>query len=210
MSYSKEYLEELKTLHNKKTFGLNRNIPEIVHKIIKENNIKSFLDFGAGKGHTSATISQTYPEIDLHTFDPATFPNPLPKEVELTYSSDVLEHVEPDLIDETLNDLCARSTRYQYHLIACHPAKKALSDGRNAHLIIENPKWWKNRCFLFCYTSLRILCIGFIVFFYHINSLYNCFIDLRQNTQYSSFFTFLRTRDYSNGISFFDFYFCRH
>lgn len=145
MSYSKEYLEELKTLHNKKTFGLNRNIPEIVHKIIKENNIKSFLDFGAGKGHTSATISQTYPEIDLHTFDPATFPNPLPKEVELTYSSDVLEHVEPDLIDETLNDLCARSTRYQYHLIACHPAKKALSDGRNAHLIIENPKWWKKK-----------------------------------------------------------------
>lgn len=145
MAHSKEYLEELKKLHNKKTFGLNRNIPEIVHKIIKENNIKSFLDFGAGKGHTSATISNTYPEIDLYTFDPATFPIPLPEQVEFTYSSDVLEHVEPNLIDETLQDLCNRSTRYQYHLIACHPAKKALSDGRNAHLIIEDPAWWKNK-----------------------------------------------------------------
>ena len=33
----------------------------------------------------------------------------------------------------------------QYHLIACHPAKKKLSDGRNAHLIIEEPTWWKNK-----------------------------------------------------------------
>lgn len=145
MAHSKEYLEELKLLHNKKTFGLNANIPKIVHNIIKEKNIKSFLDFGAGKGHTSATISNTYPEIDLYTFDPATFPIPLPEQVEFTYSSDVLEHVEPNLIDETLQDLCNRSTRYQYHLIACHPAKKSLSDGRNAHLIIEKPKWWKRK-----------------------------------------------------------------
>ena len=145
MAHSKEYLEELKLLHNKKTFGLNKNIPDIVKKLIDEKNIKSFLDYGAGKGHTSNTISETYPDIELHTFDPATFPNPLPDQVELTYSSDVLEHIEPDLINETLQDLCNRSTRYQYHLIACHPAKKALSDGRNAHLIIESPKWWKNK-----------------------------------------------------------------
>jgi hypothetical protein len=30
-------------------------------------------------------------------------------------------------------------------LIACHPAKKGLSDGRNAHLIIEQPEWWKQK-----------------------------------------------------------------
>jgi effector-binding domain-containing protein len=145
MAHSKEYLEELKLLHSKKTFGLNKNIPDIVKKLIEEKNIKSFLDYGAGKGHTSNTIKETYPDIELHTFDPATFPNPLPKQVELTYSSDVLEHVEEHLINETLQDLCNRSTRYQYHLIACHPAKKALSDGRNAHLIIENPDWWKSK-----------------------------------------------------------------
>jgi hypothetical protein len=145
MAHSKEYLEELKLLHNKKTFGLNKNIPDVVKNLIEENNIKSFLDYGAGKGNTSNTVKQTYPNIKLYTFDPATFPNPLPDSVELTYSSDVLEHIEPHLIDETLQDLCARTTRYQYHLIACHPAKKALSDGRNAHLIIENPKWWKKK-----------------------------------------------------------------
>ena len=37
------------------------------------------------------------------------------------------------------------ATKYQYHLIACHPAKKKLRDGRNAHLIIEQPNWWRNK-----------------------------------------------------------------
>ena len=34
-------------------------------------------------------------------------------------------------------------TKYQHHFIACHPSKKGLSDGRNAHLIVEKPEWWK-------------------------------------------------------------------
>jgi len=42
-----------------------------------------------------------------------------------------------------LDQLFSIGQKYQYHLIACHPAKKTLSDGRNAHLIIENPDWWK-------------------------------------------------------------------
>ena len=145
MAHSNEYVEELKILHNKKTFGVTKGIPLVVNKLIEEKNIKSFLDFGAGKGGTSEYIRNQYPNVLLHTFDPATFPNPLPEEVELTYSSDVLEHVEEHLLDETLQDLCKRSTRYQYHLIACHPAKKRLSDGRNAHLIIEDPQWWKDK-----------------------------------------------------------------
>jgi hypothetical protein len=63
----------------------------------------------------------------------------------LIYSSDVLEHIEPELLDDTLQSLCECAVKYQYHLIACHPAKKSLSDGRNAHLIIEDPSWWNNK-----------------------------------------------------------------
>lgn len=145
MAHSKKYLEELKQLHNKKTFGTAASLPDAAKFLIKENNIKSILDFGAGKGNTSNTIKELYPDIKLYTYDPVTFPITLPKSVELTYSSDVLEHIEPNLIDETLLDLSNRTTRFQYHLIACHPAKKSLSDGRNAHLIIESPKWWKDK-----------------------------------------------------------------
>lgn len=145
MSHSKDYLTELQKLHSKKTFGTAASLPLEVEQLIQEKNIKSVLDFGAGKGNTSTTIKEKFPNIDLYTYDPVTFPISLPSSVDLIYSSDVLEHVEPDLIDNTLLDLFKRATRYQYHLIACHPAKKSLSDGRNAHLIVESPNWWKQK-----------------------------------------------------------------
>jgi hypothetical protein len=146
MAHSKEYQAELELLHKKKTFGLNKgkNLKHLL-PILEEKDIKTFLDYGAGKGYLSDTLQKEYPNMQIYKFDPATFPYPLPEKVELTYSSDVLEHIEPHLLDETIQDLCNRTTRYQYHLIACHPSKKSLSDGRNAHLIVENPTWWKNK-----------------------------------------------------------------
>jgi hypothetical protein len=144
MAHSDEYQKELALLHNKrKSFGISKNIPEIVKSLIEEKQLSSVLDYGAGKGNTSKAFLEQYPTIHVHSYDPATFPGPLPSKIDLIYSSDVLEHIEPDLIDETLEDLCSRAQKYQYHLIACHPAKKALSDGRNAHLIVEDPSWWK-------------------------------------------------------------------
>lgn len=143
MAYSNEYLEQLKKLHNKSSFGSGQEIPQIVKDLLDTGEIKTFLDFGSGKGFFSQSIAQTYPNIKLFTYDPVTSPIELPDKVDMTYSSDVLEHVEPELLDETLDDLFNRTKKYQYHLIACHPAKKTLNNGRNAHLIIEDPAWWK-------------------------------------------------------------------
>ena len=141
---SDDYVKELEKLHQKKTFGKGINIPPEVKELISKHNVKSILDFGCGKGLFSNSIKQAYPHITLYSYDPVTSPIELPKEVDLVYSSDVLEHVEPDQLDDTLEELFSIS-KVQFHLIACHPAKKALSDGRNAHLIIEKPKWWRKK-----------------------------------------------------------------
>ena len=141
---SKEYVNQLTHLHATSAFGSgsrNAKIPKFVQSIIDDTS--SLLDFGSGKGYFSAAIKDQYPDIKLHTYDPVTSPIELPKKVDTIYSSDVLEHVEAAHIDETLDDLFNIATKYQYHLIACHPAKKKLNDGRNAHLIIETPDWWK-------------------------------------------------------------------
>lgn len=145
MAFTNEYKKELELLHERKTFGKGKTIPLKVKQLLSTNEVSSMLDFGAGAGKTSASIREKFPDIKLYTYDPVTFPIKLPKLVDLVFSSDVLEHVEPHLIDETIKDLSNRATKYQYHLIACHPAKKSLSDGRNAHLIIENPSWWKEK-----------------------------------------------------------------
>jgi len=146
MAISKDYQAQLKDLHNKvDSFGKRSKLPSEFKKLLDKHNFKSVLDFGAGKGHVTNTLVNNYPNITIYSYDPVTYNNPLPDNVDVIYSSDVLEHIEPDLLDTTLEDLFNRANYYQYHLIACHPAKKKLNDGRNAHLIIEEPDWWRSK-----------------------------------------------------------------
>lgn len=145
MKPSKAYVEQLRELHKKESFGTGKDIPAIVNNLLKENSVQSVLDFGSGKGYTSESIKSQYPDVTVYSYDPVTSNIELPKNVDLVYSSDVLEHVEPEMLDKTLLDLSSRATKFQYHLIACHPAKKCLPNGKNAHLIVEDPKWWKSK-----------------------------------------------------------------
>ena len=144
MPVSEQYLKDLKSLHKKKSFGSTSKIPKKVIELIEEHNVKSILDYGCGKGNTSTSLKEAYPDITIYSYDPATSPIELPTHVDLIYSADVLEHIEPEYLAETLRDLKERST-IMYHLIACHRAKKKLPDGRNAHLIIERPDWWREQ-----------------------------------------------------------------
>jgi hypothetical protein len=144
MPVSEQYLKDLKSLHSKKSFGQGGKIPKVVEELIKENNVQSILDYGCGKGNTTISLKEAYPDIKIYSYDPATSPIELPAHVDLIISLDVLEHIEPDNLTQTLKDLKERSTM-MYHLIACHPAKKRLPDGRNAHLIIEDPQWWETK-----------------------------------------------------------------
>ena len=141
--HSQEYLEELKKLHGKKTFGNKTDIPEFLNTLLLENNINSMLDFGCGKGMPFSNYDSDI--FRVYNYDPVTNPIELPNSVDLVYSSDVLEHIELSELDNVLNGLFTIGQKYQYHLIACHPAKKSLSDGRNAHLIIESPDWWRKK-----------------------------------------------------------------
>lgn len=146
MTHSNDYALELKKLHSKKSFGVSKNIPKEVKTLIEKHQVTSLLDFGCGKGLTLNEFINSYPNIKCVGFDPGRDGfDILPEKVDLIYSSDVLEHIEPELLDSTLTDLHSRCNKAMYHLIACHPAKKALSDGRNAHLIIEKPEWWKTK-----------------------------------------------------------------
>ncbi len=146
MAHTAEYVEELKKLHEKKSFGISSKIAKEVVECIEKYNVKSLLDFGCGKGYTLEAVKNRYPDIDCMGYDPGREGfDKLPDAVDFIYSSDVLEHIEPDQLDETLRDLYDRAGKAMYHLIACHPAKKELSDGRNAHLIIEKPEWWREK-----------------------------------------------------------------
>ena len=130
----------LKELTKKKLKKISHVSTLTVQDLISKEGLASVLDFGCGKG---MPFTQLKDVITVHNYDPVTSPIPLPNDSDIVYSSDVLEHIEVDQLDQVIDKLYNIASKYQYHLIACHPAKKKLSDGRNAHLIIEKPEWWK-------------------------------------------------------------------
>lgn len=147
MNITENYKQQLKELHSLKTFGANSTIPEEVLRCIRDYNIASILDFGCGKGNMVANLEKQFPSLKIYGYDPTSenhnvFPG---HNIDMIYSTDVLEHVEPSALDTTLHFLANKTLKVMHHLIACHPAKKKLNDGRNAHLIIEHPKWWAEK-----------------------------------------------------------------
>ena len=55
---------------------------------------------------------------------------------------DVLEHIEPHLLDNVLDDLKRVTAGVGVFTVNTGPAKKVLPDGRNAHLIQQPARWW--------------------------------------------------------------------
>jgi hypothetical protein len=55
---------------------------------------------------------------------------------------DVLEHIEPDCLDNVLDDLERLAEVLVFLTIHTGPAAKVLSDGRNAHLTQQPIEWW--------------------------------------------------------------------
>jgi len=132
-------------IHNNTPFGKRGKMPRGLKQFIKEIKPKSILDFGCGKGNLIVTLKENYPDIEVFGYDPANpqYANDVPC-VDMVVSTDVLEHVEPEFINDTIEMLSLKG-KYHYHLISCAPAKLVLPDGRNAHLIQEGPDWWKPR-----------------------------------------------------------------
>lgn len=80
----------------------------------------------------------------LANYDPA-----IPKYEALDYgpydmvvSNDVLEHLDPEELDDDLELLRNLSSKYIFLNISCREAKAVLPDGQNAHTIIMTPEEW--------------------------------------------------------------------
>lgn len=141
MLISKEYKEEQERLHENPNYGVaSVSYAPLVTNLIDQLDIKEMLDYGAGKGRLAQSIRPDH-QLEIEMYDPVTFPGePTPRE--LVCCIDVLEHIEPDLIENVLDDLKMLTLKYGFFTIHTGPAVKTLSDGRNAHLIQEDFRWW--------------------------------------------------------------------
>lgn len=144
MLISDEYREMQKTLHENPEYGVSSVLyAPVVDLVISEYQIKEILDYGAGKCRLRDALEN---KIDYYPYEPsnsAWCETPEPRE--LVACIDVLEHIEPDCLDDVLDDLRRCVLKYGIFTIHTKPAQKILPDGRNAHLIQEQPDWWKEK-----------------------------------------------------------------
>jgi 2-polyprenyl-3-methyl-5-hydroxy-6-metoxy-1,4-benzoquinol methylase len=99
------------------------------------------LDYGCGKGSLGRALG-----VPIAEYDPAVPEHSAkPVAADLVVCSDVLEHIEPDCLDEVLDDLQRLTLKLGYFVISTRLAKKHLPDGRNAHLIVQSGDWWMHK-----------------------------------------------------------------
>lgn len=139
---SDEYRAMNAALHKDESYGTSGSrYAQQILALATSMQTQDILDYGCGKSTLSSNlpfrISQYDPAIEKHS--------KLPKPADLVVCTDVLEHVEPEHLETVLAHLRELTKVKGFLIIATRPAKKILSDGRNAHLTVETPEWWLNK-----------------------------------------------------------------
>jgi hypothetical protein len=141
---SNDYLEQQRKLHEKSEYGVaSLNFAPIVAEVIRQTGCRSVSDYGAGKKRLLEGLKQAGINPPLYfPYDPAFPEYGAPKPADLVCCIDVLEHIEPEFVDNVIADLSIITTNLGFFSIHMGPAGKMLSDGRNAHLIQRPGSWW--------------------------------------------------------------------
>lgn len=145
MLISEEYASLNADLHRRCVFGQRgaRHVP-VVREMLREYGAGcTVLDYGCGRADLAAAL----PDVKVWSYDPgvpahATLPPPC----DIVVCTDVLEHIEPDYLDDVLAHIKIL-TRKAAHLVVCTKldGRKKLKDGRDPHLIVQPAEWWRER-----------------------------------------------------------------
>ena len=122
---------------------------EHIAKLVRSTGASTLLDYGSGKGrqYLEGRIHELWGGIMPTLYDPGWRPNadrPV-GQFDGVICIDVLEHIPEEELNETLEDIRCYARSWVFFAIGYKPANKNLPDGRNAHVTIHDPAWWRTR-----------------------------------------------------------------
>lgn len=138
MLISDSYRELNRRLHRDPNYGTTGR--KLAKRILNFYDSTDILDYGCGKMTLEEALG-----FKIKNYDPAVEGFEIAEAAEVVVCTDVLEHIEPEFLEEVLKDLRRLAKKFCYMTIASRPAKKFLEDGRNAHLIQKDYIWWAQR-----------------------------------------------------------------
>jgi hypothetical protein len=140
---SPDYKAQQEKLHENENYGVaSVHYAPIVSEICNKLEVQHLLDYGAGKCRLFQSIKVGH-KMKLQAYEPAIeklSTRPVP--AEMVACIDVLEHIEPECLDNVLDDLAHLTEAVAFLTIHTGPAVKVLADGRNAHLTQQPMEWW--------------------------------------------------------------------
>ena len=145
---SEEYRKLQEELHRNQHYGQASAIyAPLVADVMEQVGATELLDYGAGKGRLGAALREHFRKpLTIHHYDPAVPEwSEQPAPCRFVACIDVLEHIEPNLLDNVLDDLKRVTAGVGVFTVSTGPAVRVLPDGRNAHLIQQPPAWWLPR-----------------------------------------------------------------
>lgn len=139
---SANYVDLNRQLHKSNlAYGVGgaKHAKTILDLMAASPELKSVLDYGCGKGYLAKELP-----FPIWEYDPAIHgKTDSPKPADLVICTDVLEHIEPELLMFVLDDLRRCVKQIGYFTIYTKAAQKTLPDGRNTHLIQKPREWWE-------------------------------------------------------------------
>ncbi|MDP2707039.1 MAG: hypothetical protein Q8O70_05995 [Burkholderiales bacterium] len=142
---SEDYRKMQQQLHENPKYGVaSVQFAPLVAQVLGATGATELLDYGAGKGRLGVALKQYIARpLIIHHYDPAipAWSAP-PQPCGFVACIDVLEHIEPALLDNVLDDLQRVTADVGVFTVHTGRAAKVLPDGRNAHLIQQPPAWW--------------------------------------------------------------------
>lgn len=126
-----------------------RNGGAAIVEILKRYNLPTptLVDYGAGEGTLLNYIANEYPSAKVFEYDPCV-PGKEEKPqgtFDFVVSTDVLEHVELEMIDAVLRECFDMAGIGVFHHIATCLTGRYLPDGRDMHILCKPYEWWKDK-----------------------------------------------------------------
>lgn len=123
-------------------------------QFVYELRCRTLLDYGCGQATIAAHLSGIS-DLVISNYDPA-IPkySDMPLPADMVICTDVLEHVERDLVPDVLAHIHELTLKGAYFSIGLTKAKLNLPDGRNAHITLEPAEWWMDQINRFAWVDV--------------------------------------------------------
>ena len=140
-------------------------IPQLMEIILNKEKAKSILDYCCGKGKLYSPTEYNTLKLDkkgrrlndslpnlwqldyYDLYDPGYKEySKLPKgKYDGVICTDVIEHIDENDCDWILDEIFSYGRKFVYVTIACYKALKTFDNGKNVHVNVQTPEYWKEK-----------------------------------------------------------------